>query len=287
MSMSDFKLIDFGAKHMPERIHPEDAGMDIYAPTTFHVPPQESVYVSCGFGILMPPGYMAYTVVRGSTANMGLHIAENPIDAGYTGEVHAVVWNISNDTVVIQEGERFCQLVIVPCVTSARDAAYSVPRKLPTIKPEEASDYGHRGRGSGGYGSTNGTGTPYIIPCSSVCGGGGAETGTLYGQDDQVVERVRADPLDRASEVVSLKVIGKPTINSAPFAHDRGLSDITSQYDPEKHSVTVRCWADVVTLGITVKVLQRLYMDACRGLPVDVSSRIHKVIEEVCDSGQN
>lgn len=306
----DFKLINFGAEHMPERQHPEDAGMDIYAPATFHVPPHESVYVSCGFGIIMPPGYMAYTVVRGSTANMGLHIAENPIDSNYRGEVHAVVWNIGNETVVIEKGKRFCQLVIVPCTCSAIGSLPRLPQRLSVVRPEEVTP---TDRGDGGYGSTDGTGTPYIIPIGSICGGGGADTSkaTLYDNDKVFVmgdinkcgsggsgaDRQggcgvsttckASDHLDHAGEVVTLKVLGKPTPINMPFARKNGQYDITSTYDPDDHSVTVYCAADIVTLGITAKVLQHQYMDACKGLNVDIMAKIHRVIEEVCSNGQN
>lgn len=261
-----FNLIDFGAKKMPERAHPSDAGMDIYAPATFHVPPHKSVRVNCGFGITMPDGYMAYTVVRGSTANMGLHVAENPIDAGYTGEVHAVVWNISSDTVVVQAGERFCQLVIVPCVTSARNSCPRVLKKLPVIKPEEVAQ---TERGDGGYGSTN--------PICDV----------LYANNDPVAAQVHEGPdvkaLHLTGEVIHLEVHDNAAITPNT---DKGYTvGISSKYDPVKHTVTVTCDADVITLGITARVLQRLYMKTACKLPIDVMSKVHMVVEEVLGDG--
>lgn len=267
MSMSEFKLVDYGAKHMPERIHPEDAGMDIYAPATFHVPPHESVYVSCGFGILMPPGYMAYTVVRGSTANMGLHVAENPIDSNYTGEVHAVVWNISNDTVVIQEGERFCQLVIVPCICSARGPSTRILKKLPVVTPDEVPK---TDRGAGGYGSTNAF---------------KGDTSILYDQHGEVYETLRSDPLDHAAEVLTLKIFGKPTIK--PKGDDEFKMGISGYYDAANKQVIVKCDADVITIGITARVLQKLYMETAKQLPIDMMSKVHKVVEEVFEHGQD
>lgn len=140
---SEFMLIDFGAAQLPERKHVDDAGMDIYAPYTFTVEPQEMVDVKLGFGTVLPFGYKAAIKPRGSFGKEGLLPIDNPIDSGYRGELHAVVWNLSKRPITVLEGQRFCQLEILPCVCC----------DMPVIKPEEApaSD-----RGTGCYGSTGG-----------------------------------------------------------------------------------------------------------------------------------
>lgn len=140
---SEFMLIDFGAEQMPVRKHHDDAGMDVYAPYTFTVEPQEMVDVKLGFGTVLPFGYKAAIKPRGSFGKEGLLPIDNPIDSGYRGELHAVVWNLSKRPITVLEGQRFCQLEILPCVCC----------DMPVIKPEEApaSD-----RGTGCYGSTGG-----------------------------------------------------------------------------------------------------------------------------------
>lgn len=140
---SEFTLIDFGAEQMPVRKHHDDAGMDIYAPYTFIVEPQCMVDVKLGFGTVLPFGYKAAIKPRGSSGKMGLLPIDNPIDSGYRGEIHAVVWNISKAPITIKKGERFCQLEIVPCVCC----------DMPIIKPDEAPS---SERGTGCYGSTGG-----------------------------------------------------------------------------------------------------------------------------------
>lgn len=141
--MSEFKLINYGAKNMPVRMHEDDAGMDIYAPHTFTVEPNCSVKVPLGFGTVLPYGFMGVIKPRGSTGLRGMLTVEHPIDSGYRGENHAIVWNISKEPITIHEGERFCQLVIHPCVCCT----------MPVIELEEAPE---SDRGTGGYGSTGG-----------------------------------------------------------------------------------------------------------------------------------
>lgn len=136
-----FYLIDFGAEKMPTRAHEEDAGLDIYAPYDFIVQPQTHVNVPLGFGSVLPAGYAAYIKPRGSMGLKGLYPIDNPIDSNYRGEIHAIMWNFSREPIVIQKGERFCQIVCMPTVIG----------DWPTLDPEDAPE---SDRGSRGYGST-------------------------------------------------------------------------------------------------------------------------------------
>lgn len=136
-----FYIIDHGAKQLPYRAHDNDAGLDIVAPCSFHVEPHQRVMVNCGFGVYIPEGYAAYVKPRGSWGLKGLIPIDNPIDSDYRGEVHAVMWNLSAETIVVKEGERFCQLVIAPVVVGF----------MPTINP---IDVPWTERGMGNHGST-------------------------------------------------------------------------------------------------------------------------------------
>lgn len=140
--MDEFKIIDFGAKQLPVRMHDEDAGLDIFAPYDFTVRPHRCVVVELGFGVLLPPGYQASTKPRGSRGTKGLIPVDNPIDSNYRGMAHAVVWNVSENSITVREGERFCQLVVTPCVLG----------DWPVIKPTDAPE---SDRGTDGYGSTD------------------------------------------------------------------------------------------------------------------------------------
>lgn len=255
MPLKSFALINYGAEQMPRRMHPEDAGMDVFAPYDIVITPGKTQCIPLGFGMTMPAGYMAYTTARGSTAVRGLYVAENPIDSNYIGEAHATVTCFNYEPVTIKKGERFCQLVVVPCICGAASHMHNSPPSWPVIMP---ADTQQTDRDVGAYGST-----------------------------DAPKEPKPKDPLDKASEVITLKVIGKPTPLSFPFARKQSLNDIACTFDPDNHTVTIRNYADIVTLGIVVKVLQNQYIDACKNYSVDIRRQIDKVIEEVCNSGQN
>lgn len=134
-------LIDYGAINMPKRAHAQDAGADVFSPSHAVVWPGEKVNISLGFGIEVPEGYAAYIEARGSTGNSGLLPVSNPIDVGYTGEVHAVLWNVSKEPVRIYPHDRIAQLVIRKILTPDF-AVISKEAATPTV------------RGTNCYGST-------------------------------------------------------------------------------------------------------------------------------------
>jgi dUTP pyrophosphatase len=61
------------------------------------------------------------------------------IDAGYRGEVHIVLWNLSNEKISLQRGDRIAQLLIIPVAT-------------PAVR--EVSSLDETARGKKGFGSS-------------------------------------------------------------------------------------------------------------------------------------
>lgn len=61
------------------------------------------------------------------------------IDAGYRGEIHVVMFNVSNVGVRIKRGDRVAQLLILPIAT-------------PEVK--EVVELGNTPRGENGFGSS-------------------------------------------------------------------------------------------------------------------------------------
>lgn len=110
------KLIDFGGKK-PERAHYNDAGADVFTNDTAVIPPQSIRKIPLGFGLELPDGFVAFILPRsGMTSNVGITTEVVPIDSGYTGEVHAIVYNATSEGLILEPGTKVAQLVIVPTV---------------------------------------------------------------------------------------------------------------------------------------------------------------------------
>ena len=108
------KIIDFGYKQKPFRAHTNDAGLDVYLLNRFVLRPNETQALPLGFGIQLPIGYLGAIYPRSGHAKRGIISQIAPIDSGYTGEIHAIVTNTSNQNVILEKGERVGQLVIYP-----------------------------------------------------------------------------------------------------------------------------------------------------------------------------
>lgn len=120
------------------------AGMDLRANinTPVTLQPLQRALVGTGLFIELPEGYEAQVRPRsGLAAKKGITVLNSPgtIDADYRGEVKVILVNLSNETFVIEDGERIAQLVV------AKHERVSWLEAVSLVETE---------RGAGGFGST-------------------------------------------------------------------------------------------------------------------------------------
>jgi len=150
------QLIDFGGKE-PQRAHYNDAGADVFARVDaknatgkyliaekfekeplIEILPHTIKKIPLGFGIKLPDGLVAFVVPRsGMSANNGITAEIVPIDSGYTGEIHAIIYNANDRPYYVANGTKIAQLVIMPVL-------------LPTFQLELGDSRGEKGFGSTG-----------------------------------------------------------------------------------------------------------------------------------------
>lgn len=100
----------------PERKHYNDAGADCYVPNEITIQPHETVAIGLGFGVKLPDGVAAYVIPRSGTSKKGIVTHIPPIDSGYTGEIHAITSNLTDEPYTVKAGDRIGQLVIMPVI---------------------------------------------------------------------------------------------------------------------------------------------------------------------------
>lgn len=117
------KVIDFGYTQLPYRAHENDAGADVRV--CLHTgdkvevfKPHESKKIPLGMGLVLPDGYAAFVYPRSGLASQGITCELPPIDSGYRGEIHAIVTNCTNMDLIIEDGMKIGQLVIMPVVVA-------------------------------------------------------------------------------------------------------------------------------------------------------------------------
>jgi dUTP pyrophosphatase len=120
------------------------AGMDLRANVTESVTlaPLGRTVIKTGLFIELPIGYEAQVRPRSGLAfKNGITVLNSPgtVDADYRGEIGVILVNLSNETFVIQNGERIAQLIIAK------------HERADWIEVQELSE---TSRGEGGFGST-------------------------------------------------------------------------------------------------------------------------------------
>lgn len=101
----------------------------------------QRIRVPLGFAIQIPEGYEGQIRPRsGLGLKHGLHVAGGTIDADYTGEVSALLFNLGSEPFTWAAGDRVCQLVIAPVLRA----------ELVAVEELAASDRGGNGWGSSG-----------------------------------------------------------------------------------------------------------------------------------------
>jgi dUTP pyrophosphatase len=123
---------------------PGSAGMDLAsaADGPVSVPPGERVGIPTGWAMELPLGYEAQVRPRSGLAwKAGLTVVNAPgtIDSDYRGEVVVLLVNLSQQSVVVQPGDRVAQMVIAPVLQAA---------------VEEVAELSSTQRGGGGFGHT-------------------------------------------------------------------------------------------------------------------------------------
>ena len=130
--------LDKGA-FLPERAHESDAGLDLMSPVRVVLRPKTREKINTGVHVEIPTGYVGMLKSKSGLMTWNGLTSEGTIDAGYTGEIGVVLFNHSDEMMIIERGHKISQLVVLPIIT-------------PKVVPVDEIEGGERG--SDGFGST-------------------------------------------------------------------------------------------------------------------------------------
>lgn len=116
-----------------------DAGYDVILKDKVIFRPHSTTIIDLGVVFTPNENEMGFLCSRTSAAAKGLIVSQCPIDTDYNGTINAIVHNVSNDNVIYDKGESFCQLVVTPII---------LPQNIDCIIKKEGR------RSSGKFGST-------------------------------------------------------------------------------------------------------------------------------------
>ena len=115
---------------IPRKSHLPDSGLDCFMPESFELQPFETKTIGLGLGIQIPEGFAGMLVPRSSIAEKGLIIQTSVIDPDYTGEIHLIITNCSNNVVKIEENQRVCSLIVYNVLNVRMDIVYEFEKTI-------------------------------------------------------------------------------------------------------------------------------------------------------------
>ena len=94
--------------------HTTDACCDCFAnlKESLYIENGFTVKIPLGFAVEIPIGYEGITKGRSGLNSRGLILQIGCIDPGYTGEVNAIVTNLTGQIFIVNPGDRICQFKI-------------------------------------------------------------------------------------------------------------------------------------------------------------------------------
>jgi dUTP pyrophosphatase len=104
----------------PEYAYETDSGFDLYSTEELKVGPFGRTLVPTGLHFDIPDGYEIQVRSKSGLAlKQGLMVLNSPgtVDQGYTGEIKVIIFNTTNENVLIQKGQKIAQAVICPVVS--------------------------------------------------------------------------------------------------------------------------------------------------------------------------
>lgn len=136
------KRLDRAGAHLPERAHPGDAGLDLFAAADVDIPSGEARLVGTGLAIELPPGTEGQIRPRSGLAlrhAVTVLNAPGTVDAGYRGEIGILLVNHGREAFRVRQGMKVAQLVVTPVVD---------------VEVVEADALSETSRAGDGFGST-------------------------------------------------------------------------------------------------------------------------------------
>lgn len=100
--------------YVPERAHKTDAGLDIKSKETRLIKAHRDALFHTGLHVQLPHGTAGLLVSKsGLNVKHGI-TSTGLIDEGYTGEIMVKLYNNSDESYLVQAGDKISQLVIIP-----------------------------------------------------------------------------------------------------------------------------------------------------------------------------
>ena len=101
---------------IPKRAHDTDAGYDVFSRVRIEIQPHTIENIPVGVKVAMPEDKVCLVFPRSSLPlKKGLMLSNSVwvVDAWYRGEIHMQLYNLNDEPVLIDRGEKIWQLIFM------------------------------------------------------------------------------------------------------------------------------------------------------------------------------
>lgn len=133
----------------PQRTFADDAGIDLASVGHTTIGPRQFADLPTQVTAMeLPTGYWGMITGRSSTIRKrGVHIPTGVIDPGWRGPLYVGAYNLGDEPVLVSDGERLGQLILIPMVAPGHGT--TLPPPIEVVK-----EVGTHARGTNGFGSS-------------------------------------------------------------------------------------------------------------------------------------
>lgn len=111
------KLLNEFAK-VPVRNNYNDAGLDLFSPDDVIIPAHQGKLIPLKIAIELPEKTVGIISDRSSMGKKGLKVMGGVVDEPYRGEIMVMLWNLSNQDILLSRHDKIAQLIIYPVLYS-------------------------------------------------------------------------------------------------------------------------------------------------------------------------
>lgn len=138
---------------LPKRNREGDIGYDAFSHERVVIPPHSSAKVSLGIGVIIPNGFGIACRTRGGNWLKGLLVGPAHVDLNYRGVINALLYNVSDNEIVIEKGDRPCSIDIYKTFAIEWQSLDDFQKDY-DLSDEEMKDIMNTNRGDKGFGSS-------------------------------------------------------------------------------------------------------------------------------------
>ena len=114
MNYVELPLVKMSAEAIiPTRATEESAGLDLYSPADYIIPPHGQLLLPTQIKLQIPLGYYGRLASKSGLAILHqLHVGAGVIDPDYTGEIMVLLMNTASHVYNVAKGARVAQLIL-------------------------------------------------------------------------------------------------------------------------------------------------------------------------------